>query len=278
MKSIMTIFFTILLLFCFENVSAQTDTTASYRITLYDGSELLGNIKSENDSSLIFVTKSGLELNLNWNMIKDKEIIEGEWIGDTFFGSDPNSTRLLFSPTGRTLPAGKGYFSAYEIFFPFLAIGITDFITLAGGMTLFPGAEEQIYYVAPKIRVLHFENLDLSAGVLFCHIDEEDFGIFYGVTSIGTDRASLTLGLGWGFVNGETADNPVIVLGGELQASKSIKFITENWIPPNSDLAIISFGIRFFGTHLAADFGLMRPTSEMSGFPFIPWIGFAYNF
>lgn len=277
MKTILAIFFALTMIFNSEILLAQTDT-AVYRITMNDDSELLGKIKNENDSLIFFVTNAGLEINLSKKMIKEKEIIRGEWSGETFLRADPNSTRLLFAPTGRTLPAGKGYFSAYEIFFPFLAVGLTDFITLSGGMTLFPGAEQQVLYIAPKVRVVHVDNFDLSGGVLYRVVQDETFGILYGVTSIGSARASLTLGLGWGFVNDETADSPVIVLGGELQASKSVKLITENWIPPNSDIAIISFGIRFFGEHLAADFGLITTTAGQSGFPFVPWIGFAYNF
>jgi len=278
MKSIIQIFLPIILLISVENIFAQTDTTLIYRLTLTDDSELIGKIISENDSLLLFVTNAGLELSLQWEMIKEKEIIQGEWDGNAFVHSDPNRTRLLFSPTGRTLPAGEGYFSAYEIFFPFLAIGVTDFITLSGGMSLFPGAEEQIIYVAPKVRVLHLENFDLSGGVLYCHTSESDFGIFYGVTTIGSSKASFTLGLGWGYVDGETAESPAVMFGGEIQLSNSVKLISENWKLPEEDNLFLSFGLRFFGEHLAADFGLVTTTGETEGFPFLPWIGFAYNF
>ena len=278
MKTTLKIFLSMILLISFENMSAQTDTTTIYRITLTDDSELLGMIESESDSLIFFITNAGLELSIDKTMIKEKKIVQGEWSGDTFLRADPNRTRLLFAPTGRTLSAGEGYFSAYEIFFPFLAIGITDFITLAGGVTLFPGAEQQIIYITPKVRAVHLDNFDLSGGILYCHIEDENFGILYGVTSYGTSRASLTLGLGWGFVNGETADNPALMIGGEIQVSNSVKILTENWKIPEDEDLIISFGLRFFGEHLAADFGLLTTTGEKSGFPFVPWIGFAYNF
>ena len=279
MKTTFKIFIIMILLISYKNNLAQTDTTAVYRITLNDDSELLGKIKSESDSLIFFLTNSGLELILDKKMIKERKVVRGEWKGDTFLRADPNRTRLLFAPTGRTLSAGEGYFSAYEIFFPFLAVGITDFITLAGGMTLFPGAEQQIIYLAPKIRAVHLDNFDLSGGVLFCHIEDESFGILYGVTSVGSSRASLTLGLGWGFVNGETAESPALMIGGEVQLSNSVKIITENWKFPEAEDLLVSFAFRFFGEHLAADFGLITTTGEVeSGFRFIPWIGFAYNF
>ena len=278
MKTKLKIFLAVILLVSFETIFSQSDSTAIYRITLTDDSELLGMIESENDSLILFITNAGLELSIDRAMIKEQKIMQGEWSGDTFLRKDPNQTRLLFSPTGRTLSAGEGYFSAYEIFFPFLAVGITDFITLSGGVSLFPGLEEQVIYIAPKVRVLHLDNFDLSGGVLYCHVDEEDFGIFYGVTSVGSSKASLTLGLGWGYADGETAESPAVMFGGEIQLSNSVKIVSENWKLPEEDNLFLSFGLRFFGEHLAADFGLVTTTGETEGFPFLPWIGFAYNF
>lgn len=56
------------------------------------------------------------------------------------------------------------------------------------------------------------------------------------------------------------------MLGGELRISNSIKFI-------------LSLGIRFFSENLAADLGFVLPAgSRIKGFPFIPWVGFTYNF
>lgn len=97
--------------------------------------------------------------------------------------TDPNHTRLLFAPTARALKAGQGYFSVYEIFFPFVAVGVTDFFTLSGGFSLFPGVESQLLYIAPKITPVHLEKFDLAAGVLYIKIPEEDegAGILYSV-------------------------------------------------------------------------------------------------
>ncbi len=109
-------------------------------------------------------------------------------------------------------------------------------------------------------------------------IFDYSFGMSYGIATYGTSRASVTGGLGWGFVDGKLSGSPALILGGETQLSNSIKLITENWFPPKTDVAIISFGIRFFGENIAGDFGLMTTTKSNGGFPFFPWVGFAYNF
>ncbi|MCX6142276.1 MAG: hypothetical protein NTZ35_03560 [Ignavibacteriales bacterium] len=264
---------------------AQHDTsevTKVYRLLLIDGSEIVGTILKEDSAQVEFQSVSKISMLVPRNQIKTIVPLRGSVVDGEFRRSDPNYTRLFFAPTGRALKNGQGYFSAYEIFFPFVAIGIGDIVTLAGGMSLIPGASNQIFYFAPKITPLHLQNFDLSAGVLYINALGSGFsggGIVYGVGTYGSSDHALTVGLGWGFAGGEIANKPILLLGGELRLSNSIKLISENWIPPGTDLVVYSFGFRFFGENLAADLGFFRPSKmETGGFPFIPWIGFAYNF
>jgi hypothetical protein len=261
------------------SVFAQEESIQISTIYLTDGSKLVGTIISQTSDAIKFNTTAGVELTIDRSKIKKIEKTEGTWHKGEFRRYDPNQTRLFFAPTARSLKAGKGYFSIYEIFFPMLSVGVADFFTLSGGMSLFPGAEQQLLYVAPKVRFLESEKFSLAGGVLYMSaFSEVDFGIFYGVTTYGTPAASVTAGLGWGFAEGETADKPFVMLGGEVQLSGSLKLITENWFPPGTDVSIFSFGLRFFGESLAGDFGLITTSEAGDGFPFLPWIGFVYNF
>ncbi len=257
---------------------AQNDTSAVSRLTLQDGSEVIGYIIEERDSLIVFRTVSGIRMEINTGLISENELIEGEISDGEFVRYDPNRTRLLFGPTARTLKQGKGYFSTYEIFFPSLAFGVTDFITLSGGFSLVPGVSEQVIYLGTKARFIESEVVTLGGGFIYAHVEDSDFATAYGVVSIGSQRAALTVGLGWGFIDWEFSGTPALMIGGEVQLSNSIKLVTENWLPPNTDFAIISLGIRFFGDNLAADIGLVTYTDVGDGFPFLPWLGFVYNF
>jgi hypothetical protein len=267
------------LLLCANQISlSQTDSSIVTSISLTDGTELKGFIIAESDSAIDFRTISGIDMKIKRNLVEDISQSKGEIIEGQFQRYDPNRTRLFFGPTARTVEQGRGYFSAYEIFIPFLAVGVTDFLMLSGGVSLIPGAEEQLIYLGPKVRFLNLDNFSLAGGIIYAHVEDVDFGVAYGVTTIGSERYSFTLGVGYGYEDWEFSDSPVLMLGGEIQASNSIKFLTENWIIPSSETGLISFGIRFFGDNLAADFGLMTTTEGTDeGFPFIPWIGFAYN-
>jgi hypothetical protein len=269
------------LLFCANQISfSQTDSSIVTSISLTDGTELKGFIIAESDSAIDFRTISGIDMKIKRNLVEDISQSKGEIIQGQFQRYDPNRTRLFFGPTARTVEQGKGYFSAYEIFIPFLAVGVTDFLMLSGGVSLIPGAEEQLIYLGPKVRFLNLDNFSLAGGIIYAHVEDVDFGVAYGVTTIGSERYSFSLGIGYGYEDWVFSDSPVFMLGAEIQASNSVKFLTENWIFPSSETGLISFGVRFFGDNLAADFGFFRPVGEdtdMEGWPFIPWIGFAYN-
>ncbi|MFN3134735.1 MAG: hypothetical protein ACK44H_04100 [Candidatus Kryptonium sp.] len=275
-----TLFLAVALDFIFVMTCFSQQDTASERtvkLILKDGSELIGTIVEEDSLSIIFKTLGNISMTIPREQVKALE-----HFSPGKYRTDPNHTRLLLAPTARSLRSGQGYFSTYEIFFPLVAVGVADFITLAGGMSLFPGVENQLFYLAPKVTPIQIDKFSLAGGVLYINAtsgSSEGVGILYGVTSYGDPNTSLTFGLGWGFFGSEIADKPIILLGGELQTSNNTKLITENWFPPNSDISFLSFGIRVFGESLAADLGFIYPAgSEITGFPFFPWLGFAYNF
>lgn len=263
---------------------SQNDSLTQHptKVILRDGSELIGTITDRDSVSVQFTTSGGISMTIPSKEIRSAERLSGTVIGGTYVRWDPNNTRLFFAPTARPLRRGQGYFSAYQVFFPFLAFGIGNYAILAGGISLFPGASSQLVYFAPKIIPVQTENFHAAAGMLYIAPttgNNDGAGIYYGVVSYSSQTASLTGGLGWGFSGSETADRPILLLGAEYRLSNSTKFITENWLIPDSDADIISFGLRFFGDNLAADLGLIRITSlKTDGFPFIPWLGFAYNF
>jgi hypothetical protein len=244
---------------------------------------LVGSIVSEDSLFVNFLTQGNIPVTIPKNQISSVEKLYVEYIDGEYILHDPNNTRLFFAPTARPIKAGNGYFSIYELFFPSISVGIADVISLTGGVTIFPGASSQLIYFAPKITALNYEKVSAALGVFYLTpitgINENGFGIVYALTTFGDEKASVTTGAGWGFAGADFADIPVFLFGGEIRLSDSFKFITENWIPASDDGAVVSFGIRFFGRKLAADLGFIRPTGAgYNGFPFIPWLGFAYNF
>jgi hypothetical protein len=278
------------------------------RIELSDGSVFVGTVVREDEQQVVLRTRAGAEVAIPTDKIRRREPFAGRVDGDRVIRFDPNRTRLLFSPTARPLGAGQGYFAVYELFVPFIAGGLTDRVSLAGGTVLLPGAFGRVLYVAPKVTLVDRPRLAVALGGVGLGValgDDDDVGawgtagIGYGLVTYGGPERAVTVGVGFAAVEGEGGSGALVMLGGETQVSNAIKLLTENYVIPYESTTtvcpfggpctstteteyevVVSAGIRFFGEQLAADFALWTSPAllDEGAFPFFPWLGFAYNF
>ena len=250
------------------------------KIYLHAGSMLMGTIRSVSHDTLMVVTTGGLTVPVPDVALANVEMVHAGVTGTGFYRSDPNTSRLFFAPTGRPLPQGQGYFADYWVFFPTLAVGLSDYFSLSGGMSIIPGAESQLLYFAPKITLPIQKNLGMSFGLLHLAIPEgtDDLTLGYGVFTSGTAASAFTLGAGLP-LNSDTDRNLIILFGGETQVSNSAKLITENWLFNGDETTLIfSLGVRFFGDKMAVDLALVSTEEAFQsggGFPFFPWVDFS---
>ncbi len=246
-------------------------------LTLKDGSVLFGQVTAVGDP-FTFKLLSGAEMEVSFHQVSSLKIAAGEVVAGEFWRADPNQTRLFFGPTARPLKKGTGYLAVYEIWMPFLAVGVTDNFILAGGTPLFfGGGGSRPFWLAPKFTFLNTGGTQAAVGVLAFAWEDESAGIIYGVLTRGGTKASFTVGMGYGYVNDDLAENPAFMVGGEIRTSRRIKFVTENYLFPGGT-GFVSAGPRFFGERLSADLGLMAPVGWDGGFFVFPLINFVWNF
>ncbi len=261
--------------------AAVPDTVTEIR--LKDGSVLVGRVDSSTDSTVVLFTRSGGRMEIRRAEIISERRVTLQSNGEAWT-DDANRTRLFFSPTGRTLPKGEGYVSAYFFFLPFVGYGVTDWFTIAGGTPILPGLFGQVLYVAPKLRVLDRGKASVAVGVLSFFApsvaDEGSAGILYGVSTYGSRDNAITLGAGWfyaqskGYAN--TSNEPVLMFGAERRISRRVKLVTENWISVDPGVnGIVSGGFRFIGDRLSADLGFGGALGEGCC---LPLINFSWSF
>lgn len=193
---------------------------------------------------------------------------------------DPNPTRLFFGPTGRSVKKGEGYVGVYELFLPFVQVGITDRISIGGGTPLvFGQGGDRPFWITPKVQIQENAKVSTSVGALhFLNIDDVDLGIAYLASTIGNTDDAVTVGVGWAYVN-TNADNEgawVAMIGGEKRVGRRVKLLTENYVFNGG--GIISGGIRFLGESLSADLGLFAPLSGFDGLVALPIANFVWKF
>jgi hypothetical protein len=251
------------------------DSTRIQVITMRDGSSLVGRIVEVRADTVDFQMGIGRVPVAVRDIREITESGAGRVHDGQYWFPNPNYTRLFFAPTGQMLKKGEGYFADYELFFPGFAYGVTDNLSIGGGVSIFPtGVDEQVYYVTPKVGVSVSDRVHLSAGVLFAGTKGGTGGVGYGVGTFGDGDASATIGLGYGFAGGEIESKPVAMLGGEKRVSRRIALVSENYLLPVSDNNIVySFGIRFMGEKLTTDLAIFNASgSGIIGFPYVDFV------
>ncbi|MYC73316.1 MAG: hypothetical protein F4X17_21665 [Gemmatimonadetes bacterium] len=268
-----------------EKASPPPNLNSQVSISLNDGTQLEGTIIQETETHILVETLAGLEVKVPRASIVSIE----KHHASAFSRPDPNYTRLMFSPTGRPLRRGDAYFFNHYVFFPGMAYGLTDHFTLSGGVSVLPGVglNEQLLSVAPKLGFYTSDEVSLSAGVLYMRIEDDAGGMAFVVGTKGSPDKSFTCGIGLGYIaeEGEDVDfaeHPVLLLGGNIRLSESMSIVSENWLITGGDFKLdqqpLGLALRFLGTKIAVDAGVIIVGEVLKeGFP-IPWLSFVYNF
>jgi len=268
-------------------MAVASDTSMRQLITLRDGSAVLGRIIQSWGDSARVESMAGV-LTLRRANVASVKLVRASSIHDgTYWPDDPNATRLFFGPTGRMLKKGEGYIANHWLFFMDGYGGVTDRFTLGGAMTVVPSdnfIRNNIYFISPKVAITQSEQFNTAAGVWLGMAPFSDaigsvntFGIAYGVATWGGPDGALTLGGGYGFAEGKTARNPVVMVGGTRRLSRRVSFVTENWIFPNVDYPLVSAGLRLIGENVSWDLGVITVLGTSSTIP-VPWFGAAWKF
>lgn len=251
---------------------------------LNDGSRLVGTILSETEHEVLFRTASGSEIRLDPATIKRRRTVEGRMHEGSFQPYDPSLSRTFFAPTARSVPEGTGYVVLHEVFFLSGAWGPGAGITLSGGLSLIPGAGEQLVWFAPKFTFMERENVSVAGGILAATLtgSADAGGILYGVTSFGSRVRTGSVGVGFLFGEGEVDDTPIILFSGEWALGDRTSLISENYaVPTEGNGALISLGIRIRGSRLTMDLAGITHTAifgDGDELAVIPWLGITRNF
>ncbi len=269
----------------------DTDSTQLWHIITKDGNDYIGTITSQDAEKIVLRTTSLGDISIPKNQIRVLEPIKKtQIVGGEFWYESPHATRYFWAPNAYGLKAGEGYYQNTWIFLNQASYGITNNFSIGAGIIpafLF-GASGFPFWITPKITIpVQKDEINLGAGVLYVNAVGDDFegisgtgiGIAYGALTSGPRDRNVTLGLGYGFANGNWARYPTITFCGMFRTSKKFMFLTENYLITIGEVGtlvgILSAGGRYGGKGIAIDFGLFRPVGEDTGSRFwaLPWLG-----
>ncbi len=270
-----------------QSVSKKMETGSdvsfdSAKVELKDGTVLLGKVLGETEKEVMFQTsRFGFQKIERGQIEKIKYQAVRRMPDSNGTVSDPNQTRAFLMPTATTLPGGTGYVGDYELLFFNAAYGVADWLMINGGTVLFPlPADEMIFDYGAKIRLLEIPNeFALATGVqiLGGGLIKDASGMAYAVGSVGDADRKLNLAIGDAF----SGPGGAFIWGvsGDARVSSTIKIMAELWVFPHSSYTPLIVGVRFFGTKLAGDLGLLYPIGVTLGSPIgIPVASITYVF
>ena len=254
---------------------APPDVTQEIR--LRDGTSAIGRVDAVDGTRVTFRTLAGATLTIEAADIASLATVEGRAAGTEFWKDDPNPTRLFFGPTGRPIKQGDVYLGVYEIFIPFVQVGITDRLSIGGGTPLiFGGGSERPFWFTPKYTVIARPTTQVAVGAMhMMNIDGDSLGVAYGAMTKGSRDTALTVGIGYAYEQFEDSGAPVVMIGGEHRVHRHVKLVTENYVFREGGIA--SAGVRFMTGRLSADLGLATPLGVDDFFVF-PVVNFVWTF
>lgn len=269
-----------------QPMDVHAQDTSLYRIVTDDGNTFIGTIVSENEVEVVLKTEKLGEMTFRRDNIKTIEKVDSDRIKDgVYWFENPHSTRYLFSTSALGLKPGEGYYQNTWIFFNNVNVGITENISIGGGlvpMFLF-GESATPIWIMPKVSIpIARDNLNFAAGGMFGGVvGDESFGmgLAYGLVTVGESDKNISLGMGYGYGNGEWSRKPFFNLSGMVRLNRNTYLVSENYLFSVGDYStsIISAAVRWAPENFAVDFGLFRPLEEVA-IVGIPWLGVTIPF
>ena len=289
MKTLNLIILSVAIFFVFIGISsAQTeiDSTDLYELETIDGNSYLGNIIKEEINIVQFNTGNlGIISFPRSNIKKLNKITKERIIMGKLWFENPQSTRYFWAPNGYGLKKGEGYYQNIWVLWNQSSVGITDYFSVGIGVIplfLFGSgvAEYTPLFVVPKLSFpVIRDKFNLGAGILAGTIgfkNDAGFGIAYGVSTFGSKNNNFTIGVGYGYADGDWSTHPLINISGMIRLSSKTYFLTENYFfgMDGEWVGFLSAGARSMIRKVGLDYGLFIPiSSEIDQIIALPWLG-----
>lgn len=223
---------------------------------------------------------------------------EGFYSKGVYWFPNPNYSRYFFAPSALPLRKGEGYYQNAYILVNSVSVGVTDHFTMGGGIVFSPAIRNLgIAFLTPKVSFPSQSNVTFGIGAIVVGAYFRTFGLFnpdreistflvgigYGIVTFGNKEKNGSIGLGWGFANGNIGSRPTVNLSYMTRVGRRVGLVTEKWIfipsQNTSAVGILSGGMRFFGEKISADVGLLVPAAKNLGaFGASPYVDFVVKF
>ena len=257
------------------------------KVTMMDGSIFIGEYVSGASGTLTLHTVYLGNIQLSRKDILQIDVISSGSLDEkeSWF-VNPNATRYLFGPSAIPIEKGAGYYQNVYVVLQSFNYGLTKNISIGAGfdvITPFVRDVPPFFFITPKASFQVAEKVHLGGGLLYANtaaFELSGFGIGYGIFTYGTVENNITAGLGWGYIEGEITNGPIITVSGMARVSRRLGLVSENWIVPvDGYYGVFSYGLRFMSEKITVDFAFINNPDIFSEIVIgIPYVDFVIKF
>ena len=273
---------------CFLTVGeavGQDRIGETVRIETVDGNLFVGQIVDEDDQKVVLKVEGIGEITVEKSNIRNLRVIDSARVQNgNYWYENTQGTRYFFAPNALSLGKGKGYYQNVWIFFNNVNYGITDRVSIGGGIVpmFLLGVSETPAWLLPKVSFPVADNVHLAAGAMLGGVigsGSGGAGLLYGSATYGDRDRNLSAGLGYGYAGRDWSNTPLVNVSGMYRTSRSLYLLGELYFLPGIEGSGAAIGgLRWSTERLAVDFGLGRPLFLAGGFIGLPWVGVSIPF
>ena len=213
----------------------------TYRVETLKGTTFTGVLVSMSLTTLEFDARELGHIKLERDQIRVADL-EGPVAAGGLAAAKPgyydigNGNRLFFAPTGRGLRRGEASLQDVSVYLLGINYGINDNLSLGGYLSVVPGLapQDQLLVLTPKLSFPLNDNVHFGVGVLYLRVPTDNgstgAGIVYGALTRGSADNNVTVGVGYGFVQGDIGKTPILQVGGQTRVSRRVSLVSENYI------------------------------------------------
>lgn len=270
-KNYLSLMLVYLIFFLNVSIGQAQDTTQHFLIIKTKaGRTYTGQYIKEDAASITIANDQLGKLTIDKVAIVTRDFYSplNEQLADTIHSS--HYSRFFINTNGLGLKAHEGYYQNSLVFFNHVGYGITDRLTVGGGIGYFGGP--LTLWANANYNFLLSENARLNVGATLSNWDGEAAVVPSTSCTFGNKNANFTIGYGY-----EKNSGNLILLNGLVGFGNGIYLITENYFPTNYSGGFNMLGVRFSQSNYAFDLGAFR-FSYLFNFPALPYVGLSIPF
>lgn len=232
-------------------------------VTLVDGSVIRGKFQSKTDTELTLSKGEEriiilLEKVLYYSDVDVKNEVSSP--GDYRDYADQYSV----FPSALPVEHKKIYYRNIDLFANIFSFGISERFSLNAGfesLSILAG-NTPVLFATPKLNLPVSDQFHMSVGTTVFVYESESAALLFGNATVGNTMNNFTVGLAFGYADGETTDKPILFLGYQFALSRKVSLLGEFvGIDIGDDMeGLFDISLRFKTRGgYAFDFGIARP-------------------